>query len=289
MSMSQCIGPSAPKRSKLGHLAIALGLAALLAACAAEEPKYVEKPVEELYNTAVDLMQQQEFTKAAKAFDEVERQHPYSQWATRAELMAAYSQFRNGEYGQAILAAQRYLQLHPGSEGAPYANYLIAVSYYEQIVDVQRDQKATQDALTALQLVAARYPDTDFARDAQLKVDLVREHLAGKEMAIGRFYLKRGEYLASINRFRLVIDEYQTTSHVPEALHRLTEAYLGLGIVHEAQAAAAVLGHNFPGSDWYQDSYRLLAQAGVAQPIDQAAPVAPRSMWDRMTGVFRRG
>jgi outer membrane protein assembly factor BamD len=275
--------------NRLPSLLLALAFAATLAACASTEPEYVERPVEELYNEAMDRLGGGDWKAAAEAFDEVERQHPYSQWATRAELMAAYSQFRNGEYGQAILAAQRYLQLHPGSEGAPYANYLIAVSYYEQIVDVERDQKATQDALTALQLVAARYPDTDFARDAQLKVDLVREHLAGKQMAIGRFYLKRGEYLAGVNRFRVVIDEYQTTSHVPEALHRLTEAYLGLGIVHEAQAAAAVLGHNFPGSEWYQDSYRLLAQAGVAQPVDQAAPAAARSMWDRMTGVFRRG
>lgn len=271
------------------RLVLALAFAASIAACASREPEYVERPVEELYNEAMDRLGDGDWKAAAEAFAEVERQHPYSQWATRAELMAAYSHFRNAEYSQAILAAQRYLQLHPGSEGAPYANYLIAVSYYEQIVDVERDQQATQDALTALQLVATRYPNSDFARDAQLKVDLVREHLAGKQMAIGRFYLKRGEYLAGINRFRTVIDQYQTTSHVAEALHRLTEAYLALGIVHEAQAAASVLGYNFPGSDWYVDSYRLLAQAGVAQPLDQVAPAAQPSVWSRMTGVFRRG
>ncbi len=271
------------------RLVLALAFAATIAACASREPEYVERPVEELYNEAMDRLGAGDWQAAAEAFDEVERQHPYSQWATRAELMGAYAHFRNGEYSQAILAAQRYLQLHPGSEGALYANYLIAVSYYEQIVDVERDQQATQDALTALRLVATRYPQSDFARDAQLKIDLVREHLAGKQMAIGRFYLKRGEYLAGVNRFRVVIDQYQTTSHVAEALHRLTEAYLALGIVHEAQAAASVLGYNFPGSDWYVDSYRLLAQAGVAQPLDQAAPYAPPSMWSRMTGVFRRG
>lgn len=275
--------------NRFPRLVLTLAFAASLAACASSEPEYVERPVEELYNEAMDKMGAGDWKAAAEAFDEVERQHPYSQWATRAELMAAYAHFRNGEFSQSILAAQRYLQLHPGSEGAPYANYLIAVSYYEQIVDVQRDQQATQDALSALQLVASRYPDTDFARDAQLKVDLVREHLAGKQMAIGRFYLKRGDYLASINRFRNVIEEYQTTSHVPEALHRLTEAYLALGIVHEAQAAASVLGYNFPGSDWYEDSYRLLAQAGVAQPLQQAAPTATSSWLGRVTGLFRRG
>ena len=274
----------------LPRLVLALAFAALVAACASREPEYVERPVEELYNEAMDKLQGGDWLAAAEAFVEVERQHPYSTWATRAELMGAYSHYRNAQFDLAILAAQRYLQLHPGNEGAPYANYLIAVSHYEQIVDVQRDQAATQAALSALLLVATRYPDTDFARDAQMKVDLVREHLAGKEMTIGRFYLMRGEYLASINRFRAVIEEHQTTSHIPEALHRLTEAYLALGIVPEAQAAAAVLGYNFPGSDWYMDSYRLLARAGAAPVMEQdARPVPTRSLLGRITGPFRRG
>ena len=168
MSMSQCIGPSAPKRSKLGHLSIALGLAALLAACAAEEPKYVEKPVEELYNTAVDLMQQQEFTKAAKAFDEVERQHPYSVWATKAQLMAAYSHYQKNAYDDAIIALDRFIQLHPSHVDVPYAYYLKALCYYEQISDVGRDQKMTDLAAKALQDLITRFPTSKYARDAEI-------------------------------------------------------------------------------------------------------------------------
>jgi outer membrane protein assembly factor BamD len=262
---------------------------AALAACANKAPEYVERSVEELYNEAMDKLQAGTWKDAALAFDEVERQHPYSQWATRAELMSGYAYYRAGEFPTAILAAQRYLQLHPGSPEAPYANYLIAISHYEQIVDVQRDQAETQAALDTLGLVATRYPDTEFARDANLKIDLVKEHLAGKEMAIGRYYLRRGEFLAAINRFRQVITDYQTTSHVPEALHRLTEGYLALGVVPEAQSAAAVLGYNFPGSQWYEDSYRLLARAGAAAPLDNAAPAeAVQSWWRRMTGQLFR-
>ena len=262
----------------------------VVAACATAEPDYVERPVEDLYNEAVNRLQAGDWPAAAAAFDEVERQHPYSQWATRAELMGAYAHFRNAYYDQAILAAQRYLQLHPGSPETAYANYLVAVSHYEQIVDVQRDQAATQAAFAMLQLVTTRYPGSEFARDAQLKLDLVREHLAGKEMAIGRFYLRRGEYLAAINRFRVVVDLYQTTSHIPEALHRLTESFLALGVLPEAQAAAAVLGYNFPGSDWYMDSYRLLAAAGVAPGLDdRALDAAPDPWWRRWMGAFGRG
>jgi outer membrane protein assembly factor BamD len=262
----------------------------LLAACASREPEYVERPVEELYNEAMDHLQAGRWADAAAAFDEVERQHPYSQWATRAELQGAYAYYRVGDFGAAILAAQRYIQLHPGNEDAPYANYLVAISHYEQIVDVRRDQATTQSALTALQLVATRYPDTEYARDAELKIDLVREHLAGKEMTIGRFYLERGEYVAAISRFRNVVADHQTTSHVPEALHRLTECYLALGVVPEAQAAAAVLGYNFPGSDWYLDSYRLLAQAGVAPALEDDNPAAEvRSWWRRMMTAMTRG
>jgi outer membrane protein assembly factor BamD len=260
-----------------------------LAACATREPEYVERPVEELYNEAMDHLQAGRWANAAAAFDEVERQHPYSQWATRAELMGAYAYFRVGDFAQAILAAQRYLQLHPGNEDAPYANYLVAISHYEQIVDVRRDQASTQAALAALQLVATRYPGTEYARDAEIKIDLVREHLAGKEMTIGRFYLARSDYVGAINRFRQVITDFQTTSHVPEALHRLTECYLALGVIPEAQAAAAVLGYNFPGSDWYLDSYRLLARAGVAQALDEEVGAeGARSWWRRFTTAMTR-
>ncbi|MSP20403.1 MAG: outer membrane protein assembly factor BamD [Alphaproteobacteria bacterium] len=270
-------------------LVLLAAFAGALTACATKEAPYVERTVEELYNEAMDKLQAGTWTDAATAFDEVERQHPYSQWAIRAELMSAYAYYRAGEFPQAILAAERYLQLHPGNEDAAYANYLMAVSHYEQIVDVQRDQAETAAALTGLRLVATRYPNTEFARDANLKIDLVREHLAGKEMTIGRFYIQRGEYVSAINRFRQVIKEYQSTSHVPEALYRLTEAYLALGVVPEAQSAAAVLGYNFPGSDWYQDSYRLLAHAGVAPPLDQTPAEEVRSWWRRMTGALFRG
>lgn len=243
---------------------IMVGVAAIIGACAAapEEVAYVERPVEDLYNEALDLLRSENYRAAAEAFDEVERQHPYSIWATRAQLMAAFAHYQQGDFDDAILAAERFLQLHPGSPDAPYVHYLAAVSFYDQIADVGRDQAMTEIALFNLEQVALRYPETEYARDARLKMDLAIEHLAGKEMEVGRFYLQRGQFVAAINRFRTVVDDYQTTSHVPEALHRLTESYLSLGVVEEAQAAAAVLGFNFPGDEWYAHSYRLLTGAG---------------------------
>jgi outer membrane protein assembly factor BamD len=215
----------------------AFAVAVLLAACGDSEEVYRERPVEELYNDAMDSLLDGSYVEAAKGFDEVERQHPYSVWATRAH---------------------RFIKLHPGHRDVAYAYYLNAVSYYEQISDVGRDQKMTELALLSLEELVRRFPDTSYARDARLKIDLTRDHLAGKEMSVGRYYLTRGHYIAAVNRFRRVVEHYQTTSHVPEALHRLAEAYLALGVTHEAQAAAAVLGHNFPGSEWYLDSYALL-------------------------------
>ncbi|MGD9537223.1 MAG: outer membrane protein assembly factor BamD [Alphaproteobacteria bacterium] len=246
-------------------LVAALAFAGLLAACeSTEEPAYVERPVEELYNTAHDEMLAGNFETAAKGFDEVERQHPYSTWATRAQIMAAFCYYQDNDYDQAIIAAGRFVELHPGHEDTPYAYYLIAISYYEQISDVGRDQAATLLALDSLEDVARRFPDTPYAKDAKLKLDLARDHLAGKEMNIGRYYLTRGHYVAAINRFRRVVERYQTTSHTPEALHRLTESYLSIGLRQEAQAAAAVLGYNFPNSVWYRDSYALLEGEGLA-------------------------
>ncbi len=229
-----------------------------LVACGSDDPEYVERPVEDLYNVAMDQLHSGDPTAAARSFDEVERQHPYSVWARRAQIMGAYAYYLTNEYDEAILAGQRFIQLHPGNKDVAYAQYLVAISYYEQITDVGRDQKMTERALAALREIVQRYPDSEYARDARLKVDLAHDHLAGKEMTIGRYYLKRGEFAAAINRFRVVIETYQTTTHAPEALHRLTEAYLALGVVPEAQTAAAVLGHNFPGSEWYEDSYALL-------------------------------
>ncbi len=244
-------------RALLRALAVALPLG--LAACGGdEEPEYVERPPEELYSDAFDAMQAEEYVTAARLFDEVERQHPYSSWATQAQLMAAYAYYQQNAYDDAIIALERFIELHPSHRNAAYAYYLKALCYYEQISDVERDQRNTQLALDALVEVVRRFPNTDYARDASLKIDLTRDHLAGKEMEIGRYYEDRQQYLAAINRFRRVIEQYQTTTHVPEALHRLTECYLALGIKDEAQTAAAVLGYNFPGSEWYQDSYALL-------------------------------
>ncbi len=238
--------------------AAALLLLPALAACSSDQPEYVERPPEEIYNQAHDAMLAGNYIEAARQFDEVERQHPYSTWATQAQLMAAYAYYQQNKYDDAVIAVDRFIELHPSHRNAAYAYYLKALSYYEQISDVRRDQKNTQLALDALVEVVRRFPNTDYARDASLKIDLTRDHLAGKEMEIGRYYENQGLYLAAINRFRQVIEKFQTTTHVPEALHRLTECYLALGIKDEAQAAAAVLGYNFPGSDWYQDSYALL-------------------------------
>jgi outer membrane protein assembly factor BamD len=231
-----------------------------LAGCAggADDEDYVERPVGELYNEALDLMGEGDYQQAARSFEEVERQHPYSEWATRAQLMSAYAFYEANQYDEAVAAAQRFIDLHPGHKDVPYAFYLIGISHYEQISDVGRDQKMTEEALQAFDELIRRFPDSTYARDASLKVDLARDHLAGKEMEIGRYYLRQGKYVAAINRFQSVIDRYQTTTHVPEALHRLTEAYLALGVQQEARKTAAVLGYNFPGSRWYQDSYALL-------------------------------
>ncbi len=242
----------------LGRLAAALCLCLLVAACGSDDKEYVERPVEELYNRAMDALLAGDYEEAADLFDEVERQHPYSVWAAKAQLMAAFAMYQDNDYDKAINALDRFIQLHPGNRDAPYAYYLKAVSYYEQISDVGRDQEMTELALEALEELVRRFPDSRYARDATLKIDLARDHLAGKHMEIGRFYQSQKQYLAAINRFRKVIESFQTTTHVPEALHRLVECYLAIGVVDEARETAAVLGHNFPGSEWYIDSYSLL-------------------------------
>lgn len=250
----------------------AVAVAALLiAGCAGgsnDELPYSEQPVDFLYNNALNDLNNRRYFQAARGFDEVERQHPYSIWARRAILMSAFSNYQANQYDEAILAADRFITLYPGNEDVAYAHYLKAVSYYEQITDVGRDQKNTELATDALGTVIERFPETDYARDAKLKLDLTRDHLAGKEMEIGRYYLRRGQYVAAINRFQIVVANYQTTTHTPEALHRLTEAYLAMGITDEAQSTAAVLGYNYPGSRWYQDSYALLTGAEL-QPEER--------------------
>jgi outer membrane protein assembly factor BamD len=246
--------------------------APLLAGCSGDKAKddYKERPVEDLYNDAMNLLSQEEYQGAAKAFDEVDRQHPYSVWATKAQLMAAYAQYQRNKFDEAIIALDRFIQLHPGHKDVAYAYYMKALCYYEQIADIQRDQKITDQAMKALQEVMDRFPTSKYARDAKLKLDLARDHLAGKEMAIGRYYEKQGLYLAAVNRFRNVVDNFQSTTHVPEALHRLIECYEALGLSDEAKKTAAVLGYNYPGSDWYGDSYSLVTGTPTEQSKSEA-------------------
>ena len=258
-------------RSLKTVLVIVIGTAFVTACSGDDEDTYIARDVEVLYHLGTDSLQKKRFAVAAAAFDEVERQHPYSSWARRAQLMAAYSYYESSKYEDAILSAERFLALHPGNKDAPYAYYLIAISYYEQISDVGRDQRATEQAYQALTEVVRRFPASAYARDAQLKLDLTRDHLAGKDMEVGRFYLNQRQYLGAIGRFRTVIERYQTTSHVPEALHRLVEAYLAMGVVTEAQATAAVLGHNYPGSKWYRYSYGLLTDQDLEPDEDEGS------------------
>jgi outer membrane protein assembly factor BamD len=222
------------------------------------------EPVADLYNKGLEKLKDGQYKTAAKQFEEVERQHPYSGLASKAILMAAYAEYQRNSYDTAVTAAQRFITLHPGHKDTAYAYYLVALCYYEQIMDVKRDQSVTQNALQSLEEVARRFPDTVYARDADAKAVLARDHLAGKEMEVGRYYLRKKAYVASINRFKTVVQKYQTTSQTPEALYRLTEAYYALGVQSEAQTAAAVLGHNYPNSQWYKDAYSLLQTGGIA-------------------------
>jgi outer membrane protein assembly factor BamD len=223
-----------------------------------KDTAYVARDVETLYMAAKERLDRGDVKVAAALFDEVERQHPYSVWARRAQLMSAFSYYVGRDYNKAIDSANRFLEVHPGNHDAPYAYYLIALCYYEQIADVDRDQAITEQAQTALNEVIRRYPQSDYAADARLKLDLVDDHLAGKEMQLGRFYERSGRWLSAQLRFKNVVDKYQTTSHAPEALFRLTETNLALGIPTEAQKYASVLGSNYPGSKWYQKAFKLM-------------------------------
>ena len=230
---------------------------------------YRERSVEQIYADGWRAIGAGAWDLCAAQFNEVDRQHPYSVWARRAQLMSAFCSYQANKYDDAVSTADTYISLHPGSPEVAYAFYLKAISLYEQIVDVGRDQSKTQGALVALQDVVQRFPDTEYARDANLKIDLTQDHLAGKEMEVGRYYLNRGDYIGAINRFRVVIDNYQTTPQVTEALERLTESYYSLGLDSEAQTAAAVLGANYPGTVWYQDSYNILKGRNLAPKTDQ--------------------
>jgi outer membrane protein assembly factor BamD len=249
-------------------LAVVL-LAAVLGGCSSfsffkkDNEVLPDQPADKLYNEGLFLLNEKSDAKgAAKKFDEVDRMQPYSEWARKSLVMSAYAYYRAGDYDDAISAAQRYVTLHPGSPDAAYAQYLIASSNYDQIPDITRDQSRTEKAIAALDEVVRKYPNTEYANAAKQKMEMARDQLAGKEMMIGRFYLKKKDYIGAINRFKIVVTRYQTTRHVEEALERLTESYMALGIVGEAQTAAAVLGHNFPDSPWYKDAYTLLKTGG---------------------------
>ena len=228
-----------------------------------KDDTFVEEPAEKLYNEGLYLMNQRKDPKAAsKKFEEVDRQHPYSDWARKSLLMSAYSYYQAGDYDNCIGSATRYVTLHPGSPDAAYAQYLIAASNYDQIPDITRDQGRTEKAIASLQEVIRKYPNSEYANNAKAKLEAARDQLAGREMNVGRYYLSKHDYTAAINRFKTVVTQYQTTRHVEEALMRLTECYMTLGIIPEAQTAAAVLGHNFPDSTWYKDAYQMVKGQG---------------------------
>ena len=274
------------KQSPFRILLVVPTLLVALAACqsmpgssAKKAPAYVERPVDLLYNNARDELSKKNYTEAVIGFEEVDRQHPYSEWARRALLMTAYANYQQNKYEDAIAGAQRFASLYPGNESAVYAYYLIAICYFEQIVDVGRDQRMTELALAALNDVVQRYPQSEYARDARLKIDMTQDQLAGKEMEIGRYYLRDGQHLAALGRFRRVVDLYQTTTHVPEALHRLVETNLSMGLVDEATKVGAVLGYNYPGSEWYEASYKLLTARGFTPD----GKPAKRGLFQRIT------
>ena len=260
-------------------------LAGSLTACAGDKNKDKDKlppeePVESLYNEAADLMDHGDYAPAAKKFAEVERQHPYSTWATRAQVMEAFADYQNMDYDAAVKAIDAFIDLHPGNSELAYAFYIRALCNYERIADVRRDQSYAKDALKDMQEIISRFPDSPYARDAVLKTALITDHLAGADMEVGRWYMTQKLYIAAIGRFRNVVEKYQTTSHVPEALERLVECYLALGIKDEAKATASVLGYNFPGSDWYQDAYGLLTKEHLAPEVNSESWIA--HVWHRV-------
>ena len=273
------------------RLLMALVFMVAIGACQNGDKKqkfaYVERPVEQLYSAASDRLERKRYPEAIQLYEEVERQHPFTAWARRATLMKSFAYYQQNEYEEAISGLDQFISLHPGNKDIPYAHYLKAMSYYERIRDVGRDQEFTNNAVAALTDVVRRAPDTEYARDARLKLDLTYDHLAGKEMYVGLFYLRENKHIAAINRFKYVINNYQTTSHAPEALHRLVETYLMLGIVDEARATAAVLGHNYPGSRWYGDTYRLFKRRGIVDEFPKDEDATAATLLDQKAGASK--
>ena len=240
-----------------------------------KDETFVEEPAEKLYNEGLFLMNDRHDPKqASKKFEEVDRQHPYSDLARKSLLMSAYAFYTANDYDSCIGAATRYVTLHPGSPDAAYAQYLIAASHYDQIPDISRDQGRTEKAIAALEEVVRKYPTSEYAVSAKAKLEAARDQLAGREMSVGRYNMQKRNYIGAINRFKTVVTQYQTTRHVEEALARLTEAYMAIGIVSEAQTAAAVLGHNFPDSPWYKDAYNLVKSGGLEPTEDRGSYIS---------------
>jgi outer membrane protein assembly factor BamD len=259
----QCARRFAPLVA-LALLVLPLGGCDTLAGFWNKDEPQLEEPADKLYNEGLYLLNAKgDLKTAGKRFEEVDRQHPYSDWARKSLLMSAYTYYQAGSYEDCITAARRYITLHPGSPDAAYAQFLIGSSHFEQIRDVSRDQDRTEKAVAALDEVVRKYPNSEYAVSAKKKIEVARDQLAGKEMTVGRYYMERRDFTGAINRFKLVVTRYQTTRHVEEALLRLTEAYMALGIVGEAQTSAAVLGHNFPDSRWYKDAYALVKERGL--------------------------
>jgi outer membrane protein assembly factor BamD len=249
-------------------LAVALSGCSMLGRKKKPDTTYQESPVDQLYDAGAEKLDNHRWAEGITYFKEVERQHPYSEWSRRAIMMQAYAHYEANQYDEAIADANRFIELYPGNPSAAYAYYIKAECYFEQILDVGRDQAATEQALTSMREVARRYPHSEYAQDARLKVDMVNDQLAGKEMTIGRWYLRQGDTVAAIGRFKTVVEKYQTTTHTPEALYRLVEAYLTLGLIEEAKRNAAVLGFNFPGDIWYADAYKLMTQKGFKPEVE---------------------
>jgi len=276
---------TARPRSRLVRAATLLALGLSLGACSGlslfgKDEIAPDEPADRLYNEGLYYLNSRNDPKeAVKKFEEVDRQHPYSEWARKSLLMSAYAYYQAGSYDECVTAAQRYIALHPGSADAAYAQFLIGSAYADEIPDITRDQSRTDKALAALEEVSRKYPTSEYATAAKKKIELARDQLAGKEMMIGRYYLERRDFTGAINRFKVVVTQYQTTRHVEEALMRLTEAYMALGIVPEAQTAAAVLGHNFPDSTWYRQAYSLVKSGG-------AEPSENRGSW--ISRAFKR-
>lgn len=244
-------------------LVLSLGLAGCVGG-RIEEVEFTDLPADQLYNEGLVLMNEGDYRTASLKFEEVDRLHPHTEFGRKSQMMLAFTAYSRGQYPEAINAARRFIALHPNHEDAAYAQYLIGNSYYKQMPDVTRDQEETKKAMNAFEVLLEKYPDSQYAADARAKILATQDQLAGKQMEIGRYYLERNDNLAAVNRFRIVVEDYQQTRHVEEALFRLTESYYALGLTEEAQTAAAVLGHNFPDSKWYRDAYSLLQKGGFA-------------------------